>query len=121
MSISHVELELAREPAHPFGNREHVYDLYLPILADGRIDGERTTCCNGRCRFRCRKPCGCEFRGTLHLHGDGRLELKYGDTAASGEVRLPASDSPFLPGRTVSIADEQGEAHFFQVLFVRQE
>ena len=39
MSISHVELELAREPAHPFGDREHVYDLYLPIRADGRIDG----------------------------------------------------------------------------------
>jgi len=120
MSISHVELELAREPAHPFGDREHVYDLYLPIRADGRIDGERATCGDGRCRFRCRKPCGCEFRGTLHLH-DGRLELKYGDAAGNGEVRLPATGSPFLPGRTVSIADEQGEAHVFQVLFVRQE
>lgn len=121
MAITHVELELAREPAHPFGDREHLYDLYLPILADGRIDGERAKCCDGRCRFRCRKPGACEAHGTIHLSDGGRLELEYGDAAGNGEVSLPEIDGPFRPGQLLPIADDNGEAHLFQVLFIRQE
>lgn len=121
MSISHVELELAREPAHPFGDRDHVYDLYLPVLADGRLDAARAKCCDGRCRFRCRKPGACEACGTIRLKDHDRLELDYGDAPGTGEVRLPPTDAPFAPGRLLPIADNGGKVHMYQILFIRQE
>ncbi|HWV01976.1 MAG TPA: hypothetical protein VN109_12485 [Devosia sp.] len=120
MSMAHVELELAREPAHPFGDREHIYDLYLPLRADGRIDGERAEC-DGRCRFRCRKPDGRTTFGTIRLGREGRLQLEYCDVPGSGQVALPNIDNPFHAGQLLPIADLSGEAHLFQVLFVRQE
>jgi hypothetical protein len=121
MAITHVELELAREPAHPYGNREYTYDLYLPIRTDGRIDGDRAGCCDGHCRFRCRKPGGCKAHGTIRLSGGDRLELDYGGTRGSGKVSLPGRDIPLRPGQLLPIADDNGEAHLFQVLSLRQE
>jgi hypothetical protein len=120
MSITHVELELAREPAHPYGNREYTYDLYLPIRADGRID-DRARCCDDHCRFRCRKPGGCRAHGTIHLSGGDRLELHYGHASGGGEISLPGRGIPLRPGQLLPIADDTGEAHLFQVLSVRQE
>ena len=35
-AMSHITLELAREPGHPHGDRGHGYHLYLPLTADGR-------------------------------------------------------------------------------------
>ena len=120
MSITHVELELAREPAHPFGDREHAYDLYLPLGADGRIDGERARC-DGRCRFLCRKPGGhCNF-GVIRLSGADRLRLEYGNSPGTGEIGLPGIDEPFHPGQLLPITDLSGEVHLFQVIFARQE
>jgi hypothetical protein len=121
MSITHVELELAREPAHPYGNRDYTYDLYLPIRTDGRLDGDRARCCDGHCRFRCQKPDGCKAHGTIRLSGGDRLELDYGNTGGGGEVSLPGKDVPLRPGQLLPIADDDGEAHLFQVLSMRQE
>jgi hypothetical protein len=120
MPLAHVELELAREPAHPFGDREHIYDLYLPLRADGRIDGTREAC-DGRCRFRCRKPDGCKTFGTIRLESDGRLQLECCDIPGSGQVALLDTDNPLQAGQLLPIEDLSGEAHLFQVLFVRQE
>lgn len=120
MPIAHVELELAREPAHPFGDREHAYDLYLPLCADGRIDGERARC-NGHCRFLCRRPGGGSDFGVIRLSGTDRLRLEYGNSSDTGEVGLPEMDGPFHPGQLLPITDLSGEVHLFQVLFIRQE
>jgi hypothetical protein len=121
MSITHVELELAREPEHPFGNRECMYDLYLPIRDDGRIDRNRANHCREDCRFRCRRPDGCKVHGAISLVDSGRLELAYGDALPNGEIRLPEPDGPLHPGQLLPIVDGNGEAHLFQVLSVRQE
>jgi hypothetical protein len=67
MPITHVELELAPEPEHPFGDGEHLYDLYLPTMADGRIDPDQVWCCAGRCQFRCRRPGACKLSGAIRI------------------------------------------------------
>ena len=120
MPISHVELELAREPAHPFGDRGHAYDLYLPLLDDGRIDAVRAKCCDGHCRFRCRRPGQCEVRGALRLEAADKLTLEAAG-AGTGELRLPSIDGSFRPGELLSIADANGKTHLFQILSIRQE
>jgi hypothetical protein len=120
MPISHVELELAREPAHPFGDREHAYDLYLPLLDDGRIDAARARCCDGHCRFRCRRPGQCEVRGAIRLEAADKLALDSVE-AGSGEVHLPSVGGPFRPGELLPIADASGGTHLFQILSIRQE
>lgn len=120
MLISHVELELAREPAHPFGDRDHAYDLYLPLQGDGRIDEARAQCCDGHCRFRFRRRGQSAVRGAIRLAEADRLELDFRGIG-SGEVLLSSAGGPFHAGQLLAIADVKGKTQLFQILSIRHE
>ena len=74
-NFRHVRLLLAREKAHPEGERGEGYDLLVPLDAEGRLDAREWKIHQAACRVRRfggrdgervgrlrRKPCVCPPR-----------------------------------------------------------
>ena len=118
--ISRIELELAREPGHPQGDRNHAYHLFLPLTAEGRIDAEAWRRHQPLCRVRRFRPNEEEARGSI-LHGPGgRWIFDYSDaTDRDNEVGFKLGAERFVPGEYVSIREDDGKTHVFQVTSVR--
>lgn len=119
-TISHIELELAREPGHPQGDHRHSYDLYLPLGADGRIDAAAWQKSKPLCRVRRLRPNEPEARGHI-VHGPGgRWTFDYrDDTTRDDETGFRLGEEKFVPGEYVSIREDDGRTHVFQVIAVR--
>jgi hypothetical protein len=121
-TISHITLELARESGHPHGSSEHAYHLYLPLRDDGSIDADAWR--KDRALFRVRKivPGKVEERGRI-VHGPGgRWYFDYDDaTARDDEAGFNFRDENFVAGEYVSIRENDGRMHTFQVISVRPE
>jgi len=118
-TISHITLELAREPGHPEGDPHHVYHLYLPLKADGHIDGSAFHSVKELCHVRRQRPGQEEARGRI-VHGPGgRWIFDYtDDTARDDEVGFHFGDETFIPGEYVSIREDDGKQHVFRVVHV---
>jgi hypothetical protein len=120
--ISHVTLELAREPGRPLGDRDHGYHLYLPLTEDGHIDGAAWASMRNVCRVSRFRPGEDERRGKI-MHGPGgKWSFDYDDsTDFDDEVGFRLKDELFVPGEYVSIREDNGQMHTFQVKSVRPE
>jgi len=121
--ISHVQLELAREPGHPFGDPAHVYHLYVPLNRDGHIDVEAFRKQHHICRVRRQRPGETETHGRI-VHGPGgRWFLDYDNDDGEGdnELAFRHRDERLVPGGYVSILEDDGRLHTFQVVAVRVE
>lgn len=118
--ISHITLELAREPGHPQGDREHAYHLYVPLDGDGRIDPAAWRKERELCRVRRFRPGEPEARGQI-VHGPGgRWIFDYADdTTQDDEAGFRFGDERFVPGEYVSIREDDGVMHTFQVISVK--
>jgi len=118
--ISHIILELAREPGHPLGDRDHAYHLYVPLDGEGRIDAAGWRKDRALCRVRRFRPGEPEVRGQV-LHGPGgRWTFDYSDTSArDDEAGFRFGDERFVPGEYVSIKEDDGQMHTFQVVSVK--
>lgn len=121
-TISHVVLELAREPGHPYGDRGHGYHLYLPLTADGHIDAGAWRQQREFCRVRKFTPNAGERRGRI-VHGPGgSWKFDYDDsTDADDEHGFRLKNERFVPGEYISIRENDGETHTFQVVDVRPQ
>ena len=121
-AISHILLELAREPGHPLGDRNHGYHLYLPLTEDGHIDAEAYRHAHALCRVRRFRPDEAEARGKV-VHGPGgRWSFDYNDaTNRDDEAGFRLGDERFTCGEYVSIREDDGRMHTFQVMWVRPE
>lgn len=119
-AISHIRMELAREPGHPLGDRDHVYHLYLPLTEDGRIDTEAWKCNRQLSRVRRQRPGEAEARGLI-IHGPGgRWIFDYSDqTDRDNETGFHLNSECFVPGEYVSIREDDGKMHTFQIVSVR--
>jgi hypothetical protein len=117
--ISHIALELAREPGHPYGDRHHAYHLYLPLKAGGEIDAESLGRASAQCRVRRIRPGEPELRGRI-LHGPGgQWTFDYADRPASdNETGFRLEHERFVRGEYVSIRQDNG-LHTFQVVSIR--
>ncbi len=118
--ISHIELELAREPGHPLGDPQHAYHLYLPLGSDGQIDAEAWRKNRAICQVRRFRPNEPEAHGQI-VHGPGgRWIFDYTDeTDRDDEVGFRLGDERFAPGEYVSVREDDGKTHVFQVVSVR--
>lgn len=118
-AISHIELELAREPGHPRGDRFHGYHLYLPLTKNGQIDSKAWRNNQAACHVRRYRPGESEMRGRI-LHGPrGRWIFDYSDESGrDDEVGFRLGDERFLPGEYVSIREDDGKMHVFRVVAV---
>jgi hypothetical protein len=118
--ISHIVLELAREPGHPYGDRSHAYHLYLPLEHTGRIDAEAWRRSRPLCRVRRIRPDEPEVGGRI-LHGPGgHWIFDYpGTAAADDEAGFRLEDERFTAGEYVSIREDDDKLHTFQVISIR--
>ncbi|MHB1102113.1 MAG: hypothetical protein ACYC0C_04895 [Devosia sp.] len=119
-AISHIRMELAREPGHPLGDRDHVYHLYLPLTADGHIDAEAWRHNRSLSRVRRLRPGETEARGLI-VHGPGgRWIFDYTDeTDRDNESGFRLKDERFVQGEYVSIREDDGKMHTFQIVSVQ--
>jgi hypothetical protein len=119
-NLSHIELELAREPGHPHGDRNHGYHLYLPLTEDGRIDGRAWHDNPAACRVRRMRPNEDDARGRI-IHGPGgRWIFDYlEEIDRDNETGFRFGEERFVPGEYVSIREDDGKTHVFQVRAVR--
>jgi hypothetical protein len=119
-TISHIVLELARETGHPFGDHGHGYHLYLPLTPTGQIDAAAWREHRDICRVRKFMP-GTEERQGRVVHGPGgRWTFDYDDASArDDEHGFRLKDEQFVPGEYISIRENDGIMHTFQVVAVR--
>lgn len=118
-AISHITLELAREPDHPLGDREHGYHLYLPLTSDGRIDGSSRPNRHNAYRVRRFRPGESELQGKIQRGSEGAWVFNYDDRGDQGSFRL--QNDTLSPGELVSVREADGQMHSFQVISVRRE
>lgn len=121
-TFAHIHLELGREPGHPFGDREHAYQLYLPLTGEGRIDAElwhkNAAICHVR-RFRQNEQ---ELRGAIRRGPGGRWVFDYDlKSDADDETGFRLTDERFVQGEYVSIHENDGKMHTFQIISVRPD
>lgn len=118
--IYHIVLELAREPGHPFGDRDHAYHLYLPLKPGGEIDAEGWRRTRAACRVRRLRPNQPEITGRI-LHGPGGhwiFDYPPG-SSADDENGFRLEREHFVPGEYVSVREDDGSMHTFRVISVK--
>lgn len=121
-NLSHVMLELAREPGHPQGDRSHGYHLYVPLTEDGHVDGEAWVKLHHACRVRRFRPGEEERHGRIVRGPGGQWSFDYDNrSAADDEHGFRLKDEVFTPGEYVSIREDDGRMHTFQVIAIRPE
>lgn len=117
--LSKIRLNLARSHDYPNGSAHHGYEFVAPLSEDGHIDATKWKEHRDRCRVRrfwegeeedighlVHKPGG-SWAFTYDIEGDEDDEAGY-------RFGLHA----FVPGEYVSIRDEDGDMHTFQVVTV---
>lgn len=121
-AMSHITLELAREPGHPHGDRGHGYHLYLPLTADGRVDGDAWHRFQHACRVRRFRPGEEEKHGRILRGPGGQWRFDYDErTDADDEHGFRLREETFLPGEYLSIREDDGKLHTFQIIAIRPE
>jgi hypothetical protein len=117
-----IELELAREPGHPEGDRNHSYRLFLPLTADGHIDVAGFRDMPDWCRVVRKRPGEDEARGRIQRGPGGRWLFDYSDASTQDdEVGFRLSEERFVPGEYVSIREDDGKTHVFRIVSVRED
>lgn len=118
--IFHIALELAREPDHPFGDREHVYHLYLPLKNTGEIDAEGWRRSQSLCRVRRLRPNQAEANGRILQGLYGQWIFDYADACkADDELGFRLEMERFVRGDYVLIREDDCKFHTFQVVSIR--
>lgn len=103
-----IRLELAREPGHPAGSRQHGYRLIAPLDADGHIDAYLWRLHRDACRVVWFRSDAEDELGHL-VHRGNHWMLHYDIKGAdSDEAGYRFSDERFVPGEYVSIHEVEG-------------
>jgi len=117
-----IRLNLARSKEFPSGSARHGYEFVAPLDAAGHIDPAQWQKYRDHCGVR-RFWDGAEEHGRL-VHKSGGSEharwvFDYDNTAEEDdEAGYRFAAHAFRPGEYVSIRDEDGELHTFQVVSV---
>lgn len=119
LGLKKIRLNLARTREHPNGSARHGYEFTAPLDGTGHIDADLWRKHRDHCRVR-------RFWGADE-HDIGHLVLKRGGTWAfhydidgdeDDEAGYRFGSHAFNVGEYVSIRDEDGDLHTFQVMSV---
>jgi hypothetical protein len=122
-NFKRIRLNLARSKEFPQGSTRHGYEFVAPLDANSHIDVEQWKRDRAHCRVR-RFWDGEEDQVGLVVHKPGgpehgRWVFDYDQTAEEDdESGYRFGAHAFRPGEYVSIRDEDGEMHTFQVVSV---
>jgi hypothetical protein len=119
-ALKKIRLNLARTKEHPQGSARHGYEFTAPLDETGHIDAglwkkERDLC-------RVRRFWGSEVEEVGHLvhRPGGSWAFHYDiDGEDDDEAGYRFGAHAFSPGEYVSIKDEDGDLHTFQVVTVQ--
>jgi len=118
--LMQIIMDLAREPGHPHGDAQHGYLLHLPLTEDGRIDEGKFEHVAGICTVRRFRPGEPPRNGRVCRDGGGEWSFDYDDRQEfDDEVGFRLADERFMPGEYISIREDDGVMHTFQVISVR--
>lgn len=123
-ALKRIRLNLARSKEFPQGSARHGYEFVAPLDDSGHIDPKLWQQHREHCRVRRFWGNEPEEIGRL-VHKPGgpehsRWVFDYDDTAEEDdEAGYRFAAHPFVPGEYVSIRDEDGEMHTFQVVTVQ--
>jgi hypothetical protein len=121
--LKRIRLNLARSKQFPNGSSRHGYEFVAPLDGDGHIDVELWRKHRAHCRVRRFWNGERDEIGMLvHKSGGkehGRWVFDYDQTAETDdEAGYRFGAHAFRPGEYVSIRDEDGDMHTFQVASV---
>ncbi len=120
--LKRIRLNLARSKDFPLGSTRHGYEFVAPLDASGHIDAALWQKYRERCGVRRFWGDEEEFGRLVHKPGGkehARWVFDYDDTAAEDdEAGYRFGSHAFTQGEYVSIRDEDGEMHTFQVVSV---
>lgn len=117
--LSKIRLNLARSHDYPSGSAHHGYEFVAPLTEDGHIDAAKWKEYRDRCRVRRFWEGEEEDIGHLVHKPGGSWAFTYdieGDEDDEAGYRFGLHT--FVPGEYVSIRDEDGDMHTFQVVTV---
>jgi hypothetical protein len=120
--LKRIRLNLARSKDFPQGSAQHGYEFIAPLDAAGHIDVAQWRKYRAHCGVR-RFWGRAEEHGRLVHKGGGaehsRWVFDYDDSAdEDDEAGYRFAAHAFQPGEYVSIRDEDGDMHTFQVVSV---
>lgn len=114
-----VRLNLARSHDYPSGSSTHGYEFVAPLDKDKRIDAEGWRAQRDKCRVRRFWEGEADDIGHLVHKPGGSWAFHYDiDGDEDDEAGYRFGDHAFNVGEYVSIKDEDGELHTFQVVTV---
>ena len=122
-ALKRIRLNLARSKEFPQGSTKYGYEFVAPLRPDGRIDVELWRKHRERCGVRRFWEGEDDEVGRL-VHKPGGAEharwiFDYDETAEDDdEAGYRFGDHAFRNGEYVSIRDEDGQMHTFQVVSV---
>jgi len=127
MSLPHnfkrIRLNLARSKEHPAGSTRHGYDIVAPLDGAGKIDAAQWRKHQDACHVRRFWAGEADQHGMLrHRAGGAGGSTWFIDYDASrdddDEPGYRLGDHVMRPGEYVSIKDDDGEMHTFQITSV---
>ncbi|MFN4011787.1 hypothetical protein [Pannonibacter sp.] len=119
LGLKKIRLNLARTKDHPNGSARHGYEFTAPLDETGHIDAAAWKKARAHCRVR--RFWGSEEEEIGHLvHRPGGSWAFHYDIEGEDddEAGYRFGTHAFEPGEYVSIRDEDGEMHTFQVVTV---
>ena len=118
--LTQIVMELAREPGHPHGDRDHGYQLNLPLDDEGHLDKAAYQHLANACTVKRYRPGEPVKHGRLrHVQG-GQWVFDYDDRQDfDDEAGFRLQDERFMPGEYVSVREDDGVMHTFQIISAR--
>ena len=123
--LHHITLHLARSKQFPEGSSRYGYDITAPLDAEGHLDQDEWAAKRAHCRVRRFWADEGERQGVL-VHrpgGAGRATwmIDYNrDRPSDEEPGYHLHQHRFAEGEYVTIQDDDGKPHTFQVVSVKR-
>jgi len=114
-----IRLLLAREKAHPTGERETGYDLLAPLDPDGKLLSAEWKSHQTACRVRQFGAGSSDRIGRLRRKPGGQWYFDYAEGERDDEIGFRFGDERFVVGEYVSITAD-GNEHTYQVARVEK-
>lgn len=114
-TLTHIRLELAREPGSPAGNPQDGWDIVAVLDTDGRLDPAGCRDQAGRLHVRRFESNQTVATGTLRQGPGGKWLLDLAPEDAPDATGFRFGEERFVPGEYVSLIDADGETHTFVV------
>lgn len=119
MALKRIRIELARDPDHPEGSRDHGYDLIAPLSDDGHLIADEWKHNRDRCRVRRFTRGEKDEMGRLVHRPGGTWAFDYNPAeTVDDEPGFKLDKHRFAPGEYVSIKEHDGKLRTFRVMSV---